>query len=54
MSQISVTELSKELRNAITKLETSGNLDEVGIVLRIGDGAECLFIFVQVSKCRPR
>lgn len=38
MSQISVTELSKELRDAITKLETSGNLDEVGIVLRVGDG----------------
>ena len=38
MSQISVTELSKELRSAIAQLETSGNLDEVGIVLRVGDG----------------
>ena len=38
MSQVSVTELSKELRSAIAKLETSGNLDEVGIVLRVGDG----------------
>ncbi len=38
MSEISVTELSKDLRNAIEKLETSGNLDETGIVLRIGDG----------------
>lgn len=38
MSEISVQELSKDLRKAIEKLETSGNLDEVGIVLRIGDG----------------
>ncbi len=38
MSEISVTELSKDLRKAIEKLETSGNLDETGIVLRIGDG----------------
>lgn len=38
MSELSITELSKELRNAIQSLETSGNLDEVGIVLRVGDG----------------
>ncbi len=38
MSKLSITELSKELRNAIESLETSGNLDEVGVVLRIGDG----------------
>ena len=38
MSEISVTELSKDLRKAIEKLETTGNLDETGIVLRIGDG----------------
>lgn len=38
MSQLSITELSKELRSAIESLETTGNLDEVGVVLRVGDG----------------
>jgi F-type H+-transporting ATPase subunit alpha len=38
MSQLSISELSKELRGAIESLETTGNLDEVGVVLRVGDG----------------
>lgn len=38
MSELSITELSKELRNAIESLETKGDLDEVGVVLRVGDG----------------
>ena len=38
MSELSITELSKELRSAIESLETKGNLDEVGVVLRVGDG----------------
>ncbi len=38
MSELSISELSKELRGAIESLETKGNLDEVGIVLRVGDG----------------
>lgn len=38
MSELSITELSKELRHAIEQLETSGNLEEVGIVMRVGDG----------------
>lgn len=38
MSELSITELSKELRQAIESLETKGSLDEVGIVLRVGDG----------------
>jgi F-type H+-transporting ATPase subunit alpha len=38
MSELSITELSKELRNAIEHLETTGDLDEVGVVLRVGDG----------------
>ena len=38
MSELSVTELSKELRTAIESLETKGNLDEVGVILRVGDG----------------
>ena len=38
MSKLSITELSKDLRAAIESLETAGNLDEVGVVLRVGDG----------------
>lgn len=38
MTELSITELSKELRSAIENLETTGNLDEVGIILRVGDG----------------
>jgi F-type H+-transporting ATPase subunit alpha len=38
MADIAVTELSKELRNAIAGLETSESLENVGIVTRIGDG----------------
>lgn len=38
MSELSISELSKELRSAIESLETAGNLDEVGVVLRVGDG----------------
>jgi len=38
MSELSITELSKELRQAIESLETTGDLNEVGIVLRVGDG----------------
>ena len=38
MTEISITKLSNELRDAIAKLETQGNLDEVGVILRVGDG----------------
>lgn len=38
MADISVTELSKGLRDAITKLETSSSLESVGVVTRVGDG----------------
>lgn len=38
MSDLSTLELSKDLRQAIEGLETKGNLDETGIVLRVGDG----------------
>lgn len=38
MSTLSVTELSKELRQAIEKLETTGDFNQVGVVLRVGDG----------------
>jgi F-type H+-transporting ATPase subunit alpha len=38
MTKISVAELSKDLRDAIAGLEVSEGLEEVGVVVRIGDG----------------
>lgn len=38
MSELSITALSKDLQKAIANLETNANLDEVGVVLRVGDG----------------
>ncbi len=38
MAEIAVSELSKELRDAIAGLETSGGLEATGIVTRVGDG----------------
>lgn len=38
MSRISVTELSKNLRDAISRLESSEGLEDAGVVIRVGDG----------------
>ncbi len=38
MAEISVSELSQDLRNAIANLETHEGLEEAGIVVRVGDG----------------
>ncbi|HMH70586.1 MAG TPA: F0F1 ATP synthase subunit alpha, partial [Candidatus Saccharimonadales bacterium] len=38
MADIAVTELSKDLRDAIAGLQTSEGLENVGVVTRIGDG----------------
>ena len=38
MSQLSIKELSKDLREAIANLETSKSLNAVGVVTRVGDG----------------
>lgn len=38
MAEITVTELSEELRQAIAKLEVSEGLEKVGVVTRVGDG----------------
>lgn len=38
MADIAVTELSKGLRDAISKLELSGKMESVGVVTRVGDG----------------
>lgn len=43
MAELTVTDLSKELRDAIAKLEVSGNLESVGIVTRVGDGVAWVF-----------
>ena len=38
MSEVSVTELAQDLRDAIAKLETTEGLEKVGVVVRVGDG----------------
>ena len=38
MTNITVTELTKELKEAISQLETSEGLETVGVVTRVGDG----------------
>jgi F-type H+-transporting ATPase subunit alpha len=38
MSELSIKELSKDLRSAIERLESKKQLDDVGIVIRVGDG----------------
>lgn len=38
MNKIEVTELAKDLRDAIAGLETSEGLQDAGIVIRVGDG----------------
>jgi F-type H+-transporting ATPase subunit alpha len=38
MAELSITELSKDLRDAIAHLETHEDLESVGIVVRVGDG----------------
>lgn len=38
MAELSVKELSKELRDAIANLETGEGLEKAGIVVRVGDG----------------
>ncbi len=38
MTDISVTELSKSLRDAISAIETTSGLEKTGVVIRVGDG----------------
>ena len=38
MSEVSVTDLSKELRDAISRLDATEGLERVGVVVRVGDG----------------
>ncbi|MCA9335132.1 F0F1 ATP synthase subunit alpha, partial [Candidatus Saccharibacteria bacterium] len=43
MAELSVTDLSKELRDAITALEVSGDLESIGVVTRVGDGVAWVY-----------
>ncbi len=43
MAELSVSDLSKELREAISALEVSGDLESVGIVTRVGDGVAWVY-----------
>lgn len=43
MADISVAELSKSLRDAIAELQTSGDLESVGVVIRVGDGVAWIY-----------
>jgi F-type H+-transporting ATPase subunit alpha len=38
MAELSVAELSKDLRAAIAKMESSEGLESVGVIVRVGDG----------------
>jgi F-type H+-transporting ATPase subunit alpha len=43
MPELSVTDLSKELRDAIAGLEVTGDLESVGVVTRVGDGVAWVY-----------
>ena len=43
MSELSTTELSKDLQKAIEQLEKTENLQEVGVVMRVGDGVAWIY-----------
>ena len=43
MNEQSVKELSSQLRQAIEQLEVSGDLNEVGTILRVGDGVAWVY-----------
>lgn len=43
MSELDIAALSKDLRQAIEKLDTSKKLDEVGVVVRVGDGVAWIY-----------
>lgn len=43
MADISVKELTNDVREAINALKTSGNVEKVGVVTRIGDGVAWIY-----------
>lgn len=43
MADISVKELTQDVRAAIAELKTSGNVEKVGVVTRIGDGVAWIY-----------
>ncbi len=48
MSEVSITELSKELKEAINELKKSPKIGKVGIVTRVGDGVAWIY---GLSEC---
>jgi F-type H+-transporting ATPase subunit alpha len=43
MAELQVADLSKELRDAISQLDVSGDLESVGVVTRVGDGVAWVY-----------
>lgn len=47
MAELSIKELSKELQQAITNLQSTQGLEQVGIVTRVGDGVAWIYGLTQ-------
>ncbi len=43
MSELSITELSDDIRAAIAELKTRPEIEEVGVVTRVGDGIAWIY-----------
>lgn len=43
MAELSIKELSADIRDAIDRLKTTGNVESVGIVTRVGDGIAWIY-----------
>ena len=54
MTKLSVTDLSRDLRDAIVQLETTEGLEKVGIVTRVGDGVAAVRGLAQSPDQRPQ
>ena len=53
MSEVSVSELSNKLRDAITQLDLTEGLDETGVVVRVGDGCRQGRVETAHHRSRP-
>ena len=43
MSEITINELSKEIKDAIEKLKNRPEIENVGVVTRVGDGIAWIY-----------
>jgi F-type H+-transporting ATPase subunit alpha len=43
MADLSIKELSQDIRNAIEQLKTRPDIEEVGVVTRVGDGIAWIY-----------